>query len=123
MFSILTAALLGIAAPSSDVDLKGGVLDEFLVTKGRSQLGRSVHWHVPAKALIKPHRDGGGGLLFIHKKIGILTSSRSSELDEIRRRGKIACLRGRVCRTPEKGRKKGDPELYIQVRQLRHRKR
>ena len=61
-------------------------------------LGRDVHWHVSAKRLSKAVAKRGGRQLFVVNRVGILLPLRSTSLDELRRRGGVACLRGRVIR-------------------------
>ena len=105
----------------SDIHLTGAELDSFLKTKGAAHAGRDVHWHVPAKALSSPARTRAGWALFVHRGVGLLIRARHTALEEVRRRGGVACVRGRVQRTP--GGHDDDPPFHIQVREIRRRKK
>jgi hypothetical protein len=119
----LLAALL--AAPSfaqSDVDVKDGIATQFTRSKGASLLGQTVHWHVPARAFNVPRKQRGGMALFVSSGIGILADAASNGVEEVRRRGGEACVRGRVIEVPPKEREPGDPAFAIVVYDLSHRK-
>jgi hypothetical protein len=60
--------------------------------------------------------------LYVAQGIGILTDLHSSAVEEIRRRGGQACVRGRVVEVPEKEREPGDPSHAIVVSSLSHRR-
>ena len=116
--------LLSLASPQrSDLKLEGPVLARFLKSKGRSLAGQSVHWHLPAKVFTREKSSRRGMLIFETQGIAIVVPARSPGLSDVRRRGKIACVRGRIRRIPKRGRRKGGPSYYIDVRSLRHRKK
>ena len=123
MAPILLVLLALPGTQGSDVALRGPALDLFLKSRGRSHLNRDVHWHVPAKALATPLRVRRGWRLHRHRGIGILVPEGSAALGEIRRRGGVACIRGRVIKVPAAKRAKGDPAYAVVVRQLSRRKK
>jgi hypothetical protein len=110
------------ARAQSDVEVKDDVATLFSRTKGASLLGQTIHWHVPAKAFHVPRKSRAGIDLFVSGGIGILTESGSDAVEEVRRRGGDACLRGRVVRVPEKERAPGDPAYAVVVQSLSRRK-
>jgi orotidine-5'-phosphate decarboxylase len=119
------AALVPTALPAlaqSDVDIKDDVATRFTRTKGASLLGQSVHWHVGAKVFHLPRKSRGGVALFVSQGIGILADEQSNAVEEVRRRGGDACVRGRVVRVPEENRAPGDPAYAVVVHSLSRRK-
>lgn len=106
----------------ADVPLEAARLDAFIKSAGASELGRSVRWTVAAKVLSTPKTVRRGYELHVHKGIGILVPTASTALEEVKRRGGRAVLRGRIVRVPESGRGKGDPEYALEVREISRRK-
>ncbi len=127
-FSVVVVASLLFAFPASapaqgsDVDVSKDVAQRFVKTKGASLVGRHIHWHVPARALSDAKKARGGQLLFVSQGIGIIVAQYSSSLEEVRRRGGAACVRGQVVMVPPKERTPGDPEHVVVVTTLSHRK-
>ena len=123
--ALLPSLILLILIPatqSSDVRLEGARLALFERTKGASELGRDVHWRIPAVAFSRPARQRRGYDLYVHKGVGLVIGSRAADLQEIRRRGGVASVRGRVFRVPPKRRRRGEPAYAIDVRQIRRRR-
>jgi hypothetical protein len=110
------------AAAQSDVDVKGAVATQFTRSKGASLLGQSVHWHVSSKVFHVPKKARRGVALYVSQGIGILAGVPSSAVEEIKRRGGQACVRGHVVRVPEQEREPGDPAYAIVVASLSHRR-
>lgn len=108
---------------TTDVRLEGNRLARFLSSKGASESKRNVHWRIPAKAFARPVRRRRGYDLYVHKGIGLVIGSRAADLVEIRRRGGIASVRGRVFRVPSKRRRKGDPTFAVDIREIRRRRK
>lgn len=106
----------------SDVDVQGGVATQFAKTRGASLVGQSIHWHVGAKVFHLPTKSRGGVALYVSGGVGILADWRSNAVEEVRRRGGDACVRGRVVRVPDKEREPGDPAYAVVVHELSHRK-
>lgn len=119
---LLAAFSAGLAVAQSDVELERDALVRFKATKGASHVGQSVRWDVPAKALSVPLRERGGLLLFVQDGIGVVVAGESSELAEVRRRGGIAVVRGRVVAVPAKDRKPGEPSHVVVVKSLSYRR-
>jgi hypothetical protein len=120
---LLAAILVTAAAPAqSDVDVKDDVATRFTKSKGASLLGQTIHWHVGAKVFHIPKKTRGGIALYVSSGIGILTEAQSNAVEEVRRRGGEACVRGRVVKVPDKEREPGDPAYAIVVQSLSHRK-
>ena len=110
------------AAAQSDVDVKDDVATRFAKSKGASLLGQTVHWHVPSKVFHLAKKSRGGVSLFVSQGIGLLADEQSNAVEEVRRRGGDACVRGRVVRVPEENRVPGDPSYAIVVQSLSYRK-
>ncbi|MAG57229.1 MAG: hypothetical protein CMJ83_13125 [Planctomycetes bacterium] len=125
MKMLVLGLLLAALSPAQKVDvvLEGARLQRFLRSKAASESGRSVCWRVPSKTFSKPLRSRRGHDLFVHKGVGLVIGSRAADLLEIRRRGGIAVVRGRVFRVPQKRRRKGDPAYAIDVREIRRRRK
>ena len=119
---IVACAFASAAAAQSDVEVKGAVATQFTRSKGASLLGQSVHWHVPAKVFHVPKKARRGAALYVAHGIGIVAAQHSSAVEEIRRRGGQACIRGQVIKVPEKQREPGDPAYAIVVSALSHRR-
>lgn len=119
---ITLAVATAPALAQSDVDVKDDVATRFTKSKGASLLGQSIHWHVGAKAFHIPKKSRGGIALYVSSGVGILTEAQSNAVEEVRRRGGEACVRGRVVKVPEKEREPGDPAYAIVVQSLNHRK-
>jgi hypothetical protein len=119
-FVFLLAALPSYA--QSDLEVKDAVLARFTKSKGASLLGQSIHWHVPSKVFHLPRKSRNGFDLFVSQGIGVLAGSGSNAVEEVRRRGGDACIRGRVVRVPEKERAPGDPAYAVVVESLSRRK-
>lgn len=125
LLSAALAAAFVVPAPAlaqSDTNVKGAVATEFTRSKGASLAGRSIHWHVGSKVFHVPRKSKNGVSLYVTQGIGILAESRSSAVEEIRRRGGQACLRGRVIAVPEKEREPGDPAYVIVLTSLSYRR-
>ena len=118
---VVALAALPCAA-QSDVDVKDDVATRFTRSKGASLLGQTIHWHVGSKVFHVPKRSRGGFSLYVSSGIGIVTDAASDAVEEIRRRGGEACVRGRVVRVPEKEREPGDPAYAVVVQSLSYRK-
>ena len=120
------AALVLVFAPAamaqSDVDVKDDVATRFAKSKGASLVGQAIHWHVGAKTFHVAKKTRGGVALYVSGGIGILTDAQSNAVEEVRRRGGDACIRGRVVKVPEKEREPGDPSYAVVVQELSHRK-
>lgn len=119
---LLAAFSAGLAVAQSDVELERDALVRFKATKGASHVGQSVRWDVPAKALSVPLRERGGLQLFVQDGIGVVVAGESSELAEVRRRGGIAVVRGKVVAVPAKDRKPGEPSHVVVVKSLSYRR-
>ena len=120
---VLGILVTATAAPAqSDVDVKDDVATRFTRSKGASLLGQSIHWHVGAKVFHLPKKTRAGTALYVFSGIGILAEAQSNAVEEVRRRGGEACVRGRVVKVPEKEREPGDPAYAIVVQSLSHRK-
>jgi hypothetical protein len=127
MRTVVPFLALGVLAATpapgqSDIEVKGAVATEFTRSKGASMLGRSIHWHVPSKAFHVPKKTRRGFSLYVSQGIGILVDARSAAVEEVRRRGGQACIRGSVVQVPEKEREDGDPAYAIVVSSLAYRK-
>jgi hypothetical protein len=122
---IVALAISVLAFPvagQSDVEIKDDVASRFTKTKGASLLGQTVHWHVPAKVFHLPKKSRAGVALFVSQGIGVLADEQSNAVEEVRRRGGDACVRGRVIRVPDDQKAPGDPSYAIVVLSLSHRK-
>jgi hypothetical protein len=120
---ILVLLLIAVPIQSPDVSLEGIVLQRFLKTRGASLVGQDVHWKISAKVFSNPDRSRGGYDLYTHKGIGLVIGSRAADLLEIRRRGGVASVRGRVFPFEGKGRKPDDPRFAIDIREIRRRRK
>ncbi len=106
----------------SDLEVTKDVGQQFVKSKGASLVGRDIHWHVPAKAFVTARRTKNGHCLFVSQGIGIITVAYSSEVEEVVRRGGVACVRGHVLPVPTSDRTPGDPSYVVVVRSLAHRR-
>ena len=118
---VMFGAAIAVSA-QSDIELERDPLVRFKATKGASHIGQAVRWDIPAKALSVPVRGRGGLLLFVHDGVGVVVAAESSELAEVRRRGGVAVVRGKVVAVPAKERKPGDPSHVVVVRSLSYRR-
>lgn len=121
-YLLLLCCVAGVAAAQSDVELEGDALARFQKTKGASHAGRDVRWDVPAKAFALPLRVAGGYALYVHQGVGILVDEGSSGLAEVRRRGGIAVVRGRVTALTAKEKRPGEPGHVVFVKSLTYRR-
>lgn len=118
----LLSACSALVGAQSDLGLTGTELQRFLDSKGTSLVGRDVHWHVPAKVFAEKSGRGSGAVrVFTHQGIALCVPTRSAELEEVRRRGGTVCVRGRVERIARP--QPGEPACFVDVRQLRRRKK
>ena len=122
MLPLLFAVVCAVLPQGSVAALESGRLDAFLKTRGASEVGNDVRWMIPAKVLAAPERSRKGWDLYVYKGVGILIPSDSTALEEVRRRGGRACLRGRVIKVPHAGRAPKDPDYALDVRELSRRK-
>ena len=123
MLPFLLAVLFGPPlAAQSDTEVKGAVATQFTRSKGASLLGHSVHWHVGAKVFHIPKKSRNGVALYVTQGIGILVAANSSAVEEVRRRGGQACVRGQVVKVPDKEREPGDPAYAIVASSISHRR-
>jgi hypothetical protein len=121
--SAAVALLSIVATAQSDVPLEGEALARFEATKGAAFVGRDVRWEVPSKSLMTPKRARRGYELYLRKGVGILVESSCVGLEEVRRRGGIAILRGGVRATSEAERAEGAPEHVVVVRSITYKRR
>jgi hypothetical protein len=112
------ALLVSFAAAQSDVQLEGDALIRFLKTKGASHVGEDVRWYVPAKVFALPKKSRNGTALYVQQGIGMLVAEGDGGLAEVRRRGGMGIVRGRVTPVPAKDRQPGDPGYVVVVRSL-----
>src|ERR1051325_11152628 len=122
MLALVTFVAWALIDPSvpqgSDVDVSGEVAARFVKTGGASLCGKSVHWHVPAKTFAVPQKTRRGWCLFMLQGIGLAVAEDAEGLAEVRRRGHVACVRGRVVQVPERERAPGDPAFFISIETL-----
>ena len=121
-FLAALALAAGALDAQSDVDVQDDVATRFTQSKGASLLGRTVHWHIPSKVFHVPKKSRSGVALFVAQGIGILADDPSNAVEEVRRRGGDACVRGRVIRVPPEQRAPGDPAYAIVIQSLSHRR-
>src|SRR5690349_2812368 len=106
---LLGALLVGSACAQSDAQLEGDALVRFTKSKGASHAGQDVRWYVPAKVFAVPKKSRNGTALYVQQGVGVLVAEGDGGLAEVRRRGGVAVVRGRVTAVPAKDREPGDP--------------
>ena len=122
-FIALLMSPLLFAPQTSDVKLTGTTLVRFLKTGGGSHHNSNVYWRIPARVFRTPAERRNGHDIFIHEGVALTIRSTSRDLAELRRRGGVASVRGRVIRIPKRARRKNGPRYAIAIRQLRPRRR
>src|SRR5262245_31421120 len=118
---VVLVALAAGPQATSDAALREGRLEAFLRSKGSSELGRDVCWRIAAKSLVAEARGRGGQLLFVHKGIGLVVPAGLPGLEDVRRRGGTAVVRGRVVKVPADAVERGDPPYALLVREITRR--
>jgi len=119
---LLAIPFLSTAPQASDVKLRGTVMTRFVKTKGASLRNRDVQWTMPATVFRTAKERRRGHEIFVHKGIALVIASNAADLREIRRRGGVASVRGRVIAIPVSQRRKGGPSHGIVIRQIRRRR-
>lgn len=115
---VLSLALLFLQP--SDVRLDGVRLDAFSASRGQSEVGRHVLLTLPAKVFALPKTARRGAALYQWKRVSFVVPLTDPGLDEVRRRGGKARVRGQVVATSAAEQAKGAPPCIVVVRELSH---
>ncbi|MSR74418.1 MAG: hypothetical protein EXS14_02955 [Planctomycetes bacterium] len=116
---VLNMLLLLLLQPS-DVRLDGVRLDAFTASRGLSEVGQQVLLTIPAKVFAVPLSVRRGVACYTWKRIGFIVRTQTAGLEEVRRRGGKARVRGRVVATTVAEQQRGAPVCVVVLHELSH---